>query len=211
MLRAYHGPMIPGTLRVRRATLDDLPALRPLWESMRFDVAEMERRLTDYQVAVDDTGTVVGGLGFQISLRHAWIQGEAFPDFGLADRIRPLFWERIQSLALNHGIARLWTREDAPFWKQNGFQPASEETRKRLPAEFGNASEFWLSLALKDEDSIAALEKELALFMQAERQRTQRALSPVRRLNTIATVIAVLVGLAVMGASIYLLMRYARQ
>ncbi|HYG23255.1 MAG TPA: hypothetical protein VEH04_10775 [Verrucomicrobiae bacterium] len=201
--------MNPGPLRVRRATLDDLPALRPLWNSMRFDVPDMERRLTEYQVAVDGAENVVGGIGFQIVQRHAVLRGEAFPDFSLAETVRPMFWERMQSLALNHGIARLWTREDAPFWKQNGFQPASAEVLKRLPAEIGSSSTPWLTLSLKDEDSIVSLEKELALFMQAEKQRTARALNKAKTVKTIATVIALIFGLLVLAAMIFLLRRNA--
>jgi N-acetylglutamate synthase-like GNAT family acetyltransferase len=201
--------MSSGNLRIRRATLDDLAALRPLWNSMRFDIAMLERRLTEYQVAVDANEQVVGGLGLQIVGRHACLHSEAFPDFALTDHVRPLFWERIQALALNHGIARLWTREDAPFWKQNGFQPAKAEALKRLPAEVGSPDQPWLTLSLKDEDTVVSLEKELALFMQSEKQHTQKALKQAKMLKNIATVIALIFGILVLAGMIYLVKKNA--
>src|SRR5436190_18984508 len=110
--------------RVRRATLDDLGALRPLWEAMRLPVAELEKRLIEFQVAESSEGKIVGAIGFQAEGRYGRIHSEAFSDFGATDLVRPLFWERIQTLARNHGIVRVWTREQVPFWKQQGFQSA---------------------------------------------------------------------------------------
>ena len=51
--------MTPPNHRVRRATLDDLPALKPLWESMRFSVEDLEKRLTEFQVAENAQGEIV--------------------------------------------------------------------------------------------------------------------------------------------------------
>ena len=42
--------MTASTNRVRRATLDDLGALKPLWTSMRLPAADLEKRLTEFQV-----------------------------------------------------------------------------------------------------------------------------------------------------------------
>ena len=53
-----------STYRIRRATLDDLDALRPLWESMRLPVADLERRLIEFQVAESPEGKIVGAIGF---------------------------------------------------------------------------------------------------------------------------------------------------
>ena len=197
--------MNSGNLRIRRATLDDLGALRPIWASMQFDLAALERKLTEYQVAVDAHEQVIGGIGFQIVGRHALLHSEAFPDFAMADHVRPMFWERVQSLALNHGLVRIWTREDAPFWKQNGFQPAKPEALKRLPADFGQSTDTWLTLALKDEDSVVSLEKELALFMQSEKRRTDKAFQQARVLKNFATVIAFILAVLVIAGMIYLL------
>jgi N-acetylglutamate synthase-like GNAT family acetyltransferase len=198
--------MSSATFRVRRATLDDLPILRPLWDEMRLNTADLERRLTEFQVVEDATGRVSGGIGFQITERHARIHSEAFSDFSIVDAARPLIWERIKALCLNHGIARLWTREDAPFWKQNGFVRADQESLKRLPVEWSEGGTEWMTLSLKDEDSIVSLEKELALFMESEKQRTAHAFKQARTLKTIATFIALIFGIFVI-ATLFVVMR----
>jgi N-acetylglutamate synthase-like GNAT family acetyltransferase len=197
--------MSSANFRVRRATLDDLDTLRPMWESMRFTTAELERRLTEFQVAEDSEAQVVGGVGFQISERHARVHSETYADFSVADEVRPLIWQRLQALSLNHGIVRLWTQESSPFWKQNGFASASAEALKKMPSNWKNETSGWLTLPLKDEDSIVSGEKELALFMAAEKQRTARAFKHVRTLKTFATAVAILLALFVGVALFYII------
>src|SRR5436309_3091325 len=119
--------MTASTLRVRRATVEDLARLRPLWDSMRWPVAELEPRLTEFQIVEDAEGKLVGAMGFQISGSQARLHNEGFTDFGLADSARELLWKRIQTLATNHGILRLWMQESAPFWSRLGFKPPMPE------------------------------------------------------------------------------------
>jgi hypothetical protein len=191
--------------RVRRATLDDLHALRPLWESMRFPVADLERRLTEFQVGETADGRVLGAVGFQISGRHARIHSEAYADFAEADPMRPLLWDRLHALAKNQGVARLWTQEGAPFWTRCGLRRADAEAFKKLPPEWRQETGAWLTLQLKDEDVIVSLEKELAMFMQAEKQRTARAFQQARALKFIATLAAIILAIFVAVAVIYML------
>lgn len=193
--------MNPSSYRVRRATLDDVGALRSLWETMRYRVGELEKRLTEFQVVEGPNGQVEGALGFQSVGRHARLHNEAFGDFALADTLRPLLWGRIQALAVNHGIARLWTQEQAPFWTQNGFQPAGPTTLQKLPPAWADTTERWLTLQLKDEEVITSLDKEFALFMESERQRSTRALEQARKLKVIVTVLALLIALGILIAA----------
>jgi len=111
--------MNPSDYRMRRATLDDIGILKTLWESMRLPAGDLERRLTEFQVIEGPDGKVMGALGFQIAERQACIHSEAFTDFSIADSVRPVFLKRIQSLAMNHGVMRLWTREHAPFFSSS--------------------------------------------------------------------------------------------
>lgn len=196
--------MNSANFRVRRATLDDLDALRPMWEAMRFQTPDLERRLTEFQVAEDAEGKVVGGIAFQIFERHANVHSETFSDFALAESIRPLLWERIQALARNHGIARLWSCEHAPFWKQTGFAPANTDALKKFPEAWEKESGDWWTLSLKDEDSIASVEKELEMFMAAEKQRTARALNHAKNLKHLATAVAILFAIFVAVALFYI-------
>jgi N-acetylglutamate synthase-like GNAT family acetyltransferase len=192
--------MNTSNYRVRRATLDDLDALRPLWESMRLPVPELERRLIEFQVAENAEGKIIGAIGLQLEGRYARIHSEAFSDFAATDSVRPLFWERIQTLSMNHGLVRLWTREQVPFWKQHGFQSVTAEVLKKIPATWDSSQSDWQTLALKNEESVASLEKELKMYMEAEKQRTARVFQQARVLKMIATLLAMAFAIFVVWA-----------
>jgi len=196
---------LPG-LRVRRATVDDLATLRAIWLSMRLPADELERRLKEFQVVENTDGNVLGAIGIQISRRHALLFGEGFSDFSAADPARELFWERIQTLAANHGIFRIWTRETSPFWTRWGFQSANAEILSRLPEEWKAPEGTWLTLELKNEEAVtAALENKFAGFMDAEKRQTARVMEKARLLKNIITVVGFVVGILGAAIAIYLL------
>lgn len=176
-------------IRVRRATVDDLATLKSLWAGMNIPLGDLERRLTEFQVAVLPDGKVFGAVGFQIVQRHGRIHSEAFSDFSLADQARPQFWTRIQSLAMNHGLVRLWTQENAPFWSHNGLQAADSETLTRLPDAWDRLATGWLTLRLKDEEMMASLDKEFDMFVASEKARSGEALDQARKLKAVVIVI----------------------
>jgi len=188
--------------RVRRATLDDIEQLTALWTSMHLPTADLAKRTTEFQVAEDGEGKVVAAFALQIAERQGRIHSESFSDFSIADQVRPLMWERIQSLATNHGLLRLWTQEHAPFWKQSGLAKADADVLEKLPAVWRTQPDEWLTLKLRDDpESAISLDKEFALFMEAEKQRTNRAFQHARILKILATLIALaLLGLVVVGA-----------
>jgi hypothetical protein len=196
--------MSSAPYRARRAAVDDLPALRALWASMRHPVADLERRLTEFQVVEDASGQVVGTLGFCIQLRNGLIHSEAFADFSAADELRPLFWTRIQSLVLNHGLAHLWTVEDSPFWTRNGFQVAAEPALQKLPPAWAAAGTKWFTLRIKDEDAISSVEKEIEVWMLTERQRMARQLEKAKTIKTVATAFGVGLAVLIVTAACYL-------
>jgi N-acetylglutamate synthase-like GNAT family acetyltransferase len=198
--------MTAATLRVRRATVEDLDALRSLWASMHLPAVELEPRLTEFQLVEDPEGKLVGGIGFQISAHQGRLHSEGFTDFALADAARELLWNRIQTLATNHGILRLWTREETPFWGRLGFKPANADDLKKLPADW-NKDASWLTLQLKNEAAINAVEQELTMFMSAQKQQSERVFQQVRTLKTLATIIAVIFALFAFGAAFYLLLK----
>ncbi len=200
--------MSSANLQVRRATVDDLPGLNALWTAMHFPVAELdlEKRLTEFQVAVDGAGQLLGTVAFEVAGQQGRIHHEAFGDFGVADQVRPLFWEKIQILAQNNGVFRVWSREDAPFWKQTGLQPVDKITLQKLPAKWTNADGGWLTLQLKDEAVIQALsvDGEFAAQMQAEREKI---LARAKVLKTVGLALAILVALLVGGLMLYVFRR----
>jgi len=198
--------MNSASLRLRRATLDDLPALRRLWTNAQWPANELEARLTEFQV-VESNGIFAGAIGLQICRQHARFYAEDFADFSVADAARTLFWERIQKLAANHGVFRVWTQETSPFWKNWGFQPAVGETLERLPDEWKNSAGRWLTLELKSEDAIAAaLENQFAGFREAEKQRTAKVIARAQTLKTLITAASLVIFFICLAVAAYLLL-----
>ena len=194
--------------RVRRATLDDIGQLTALWQSMHYPTEELSRRVTEFQVAEGPDGKVLGALGLQIAERQGLVHSEAFSDFALAEHLRPLLWDRIQAVATNHGLLRVWTQEQAPFWNHCGLVKAGAETLQKLPALWRGPSSAWLTLKLRDDvETVMSLDREFALFMQSENQRTERIHQHARTLKTIATLITVALLIAVMAWAVSLFLR----
>ena len=200
--------MNPNELRLRRATVEDLAALKAIWLSMRLDAAPLENRLTDFQVAERD-GEVVGAIGFQINRTAARLYGEGYSDFSVADAARELFWNRAQKLAANHSVFRLWTQEDSPFWRQLGFHPASDEHLARLPDEWKNSEGKWLTLELKNEDVVnAALKKQFGEFSAGEKRQTNEAAARAKKIFNLIAALFFLVGFAALGIAGWLFLRF---
>ena len=198
--------MSSHTLHIRRATVDDRAPLKELWASMRLSPDELERRLTEFQVVENSEGVVVGAIGIQFSGAHALLHNEGYSDFGVADAARHLFWDRIQTLAANHSVFRIWTQERSPFWKSYGFQPPSAEVLERLPADWKNEFEGgWLTLQLKNEEVItAAFEKQFAGFKATERENIERVSEKVQTFKTVVTVLGFAIGIICFGIAAYL-------
>ena len=185
--------------RVRRATLDDLSALKALWASMCFSGADLEKGLTEFHIVESADGKLLGAIALQIGDKSGRIHSEAFTDFGLAEELRQLLWERLQVIALNYGLLRLWTQERAPFWNRCGLLPADAKTLEKLPCAWAGDSSNWLTVQLRDETAVASVDKEFALFMAAEKQKTARALGYAKAMKRAATAIAIILALFVLA------------
>jgi N-acetylglutamate synthase-like GNAT family acetyltransferase len=195
-------------LLIRRATVDDLPALQSLWRVAHLPTDELESRLTEFQV-VEADGVFAGALGLQILRQHARLHSEDYADFSIADAARELFLERIQKLAANHGVFRIWTQETSPFWTRWGFQPANAETLERLPDEWKNLEGRWLTLELKNEDAInAALKNQFAGFMDAEKKQTAQVAGRARQIRTFFTIVFFAIGIICMVFAVWLLLHH---
>ena len=203
----FQTAMNSSTLRIRRATTDDFQSLRSLWNSMHLPAGELEKRLTEFQVVEGAAGQIVGAIGLQMTGQHALLHSEGYTDFAVADVARQLFWERIQTIAAHHGVFRLWTQENSPFWVRWGFQPASIELLERLPAEWKRSEKPWLTYQLKDEAALAAIEKELEAFRESEKKRTAETVDQARSVIKTITLIGFLVGIVGIGIAIFILVR----
>jgi N-acetylglutamate synthase-like GNAT family acetyltransferase len=179
--------------QVRRATTDDLAQLTALWQTAHFPVAELEKRFTEFQVAASPTGEIVAAIGLQVAGTDGKIHSEWFTDFALSESLRAPLWDRLQTVATNHGLFRLWTDESAPFWKRGaGFSAPPGDLMTRLPPDFGETRGGWLVLRLKDESADPGLlEAQFAMFRDAERARLEKLLQRAHTIKMIGTGIAV--------------------
>jgi N-acetylglutamate synthase-like GNAT family acetyltransferase len=197
---------LPTECKVRRATLDDIEQLTALWTLMRFPADDLARRITEFQVCEGSEGRVVGAVGLQIVQKQGLIHSEGFLDFSLADALRPMLWERLRSLAGNHGLTRFWTADPAPFWSQNGLQKATAQELEKLPAGWRPSGREWLTLKLREDlETVMSADREFALFMESEKERSRRAIQQAKVLKYIATLLAVALFAAVLLAAFFLL------
>jgi N-acetylglutamate synthase-like GNAT family acetyltransferase len=186
------------SFQARRAMLEDLDALRMLWAPEQQAGQSLEKTFTDFQVVEDADGRIVAALAMRITGNHGCIHSELYEDFGLADRLRPLIWQRLQTVAANRGLVRLWTQESAAYWREQGFAPAGADVLGRLPGAFDNGRAGWFTLKLK-EDILAGLtpEQEFELFRKSVQADTERMKSQARLANMIALAVAVIFAILV--------------
>ncbi len=202
--------MNPNALCVRRATVEDLAALKVIWLSMRLDADALEPRLTEFQV-VERAGEVVGAIGFQIIRTAALLHSEGYSDFSVADAARELFWDRLQKLSASHGVFRLWTQEHSSFWLRWGFQSADDDALARLPAEWKASEEKWLTLELKNEAVInAALKTQFASYSAAEKKSSVEVAAKAKTVMTIITIGCFLIFFLCLGVAGWLFLHYRR-
>lgn len=185
--------------RVRRATIDDLPKLIPLWNQENLPVHELEKRFKEFQVAEAEGGELIGALGVKIAGPECLVHGEAFAHPEQADALRTKLWDRSLVLIKNHGLARVWTQLSSPFWNTNGFQVASAELLTKVPVEFAGNPAPWRYLQLREMAAPAvSIDKEFALFKEAEQESTQRIFRQAKVLKMVAGVVAAIVLLLVL-------------
>jgi hypothetical protein len=196
----------PPPFVARRAMLEDLDQLRLLWAVEQLPELRLEKTFTDFQVVESADGRVVAALALQVDGKHGRLHSEAFEDFGHTTVLRPLLWDRIQNVARNRGLIRLWTQESAPFWREQGMESPPFEVLEKLPLSFDTGKPGWLTLKLKDEVlSSLSPEQEFALFQQAAREDTERLKQQARTMKLVATVVAVIFFLLVVVGGVLFL------
>src|SRR5262245_43966908 len=184
--------MTTPNLQVRRATIEDLPKLLPLWKAENLSSADLEKRFKEFQVIESADGKALGALALQLSGLEGRLHSEVFAHPDQADVLREKLWERVQVLAGNHGLVRIWTQMPAPFWRNSGFQAATAELLAKVPPAFAGDSRPWFSLQLKDETAPAlSIDKEFALFKEAEHEQTQKLFRQARIMKMIAALVAI--------------------
>ena len=171
--------------QARRATLEDLPALRSLWHNARLPEADLEKRFTEFQVVPAADGNILAAVGLQMLKQNGYIHSEAFTDPELDAELRPLLWRRLLTVAKNNGLVRVWTLPTAHFYREQGFLDVDDALRQKVPAEFGNPGADWISLKLKD-DAVISAEREFEMFAMAQREESERMISQAKAFRVMA-------------------------
>ena len=181
--------------QTRRATTDDLEQLKVLWQTENLPAELLEKQLTDFQVVADWDGVVVAAIGLQVSGTHGRIHSETISDFSLADGLRQMLWQQVQSTARSVGLMRLWTREIPPFWRKDaGFSEPDAETLAKLPVDFAGPGPAWLVLRLRDEGADPeVLARQFEVFKITEQQKRDRIIIYARMLGILGTIVAILI------------------
>jgi len=168
----------------------------------------LEKRFKEFQVVEGEGGEVLGAIGLQISGHEGRLHSEAFAHAEMADALRDKLLERIRIVAGNFGLVRVWTQFNTPFWNATGFQYASAETQPKLPAGFAGDAHPWKVIQLRAEAAApASLDKEFAMFKEAEKERTEQMFRQARVLKVVAAVIAIAVFLIVISFAVIYLFR----
>jgi len=198
---------------VRRATVDDLPGLATLWARCGLQVLDLERHLTEFQLVSSWDGDLEGAQALRVQGHEGFLHGEAFVRPEQNDEFRQMLWDRVRNLARNHGLVRLWTQEEGPFWHQvAGFEAAPAETLRKLPPAFGHPHGRWFVCVLRhDAPGGISLEREFEVFQQSSRASLDRVLDQTRKLRIAGYLVAAAVFLGVFGLAVYLAIRGARE
>ncbi len=173
--------------QTRRATLEDLPQLRALWQGAHLDPADLEKRFTEFQIALNADGEVAGAIGLQMNKLHGLVHSEAFANPNEAAEIRPLLWPRILTVAKNNGLVRLWALPTTIFYREQGMTDIDDALRAKLPEGFGSPMADWVTLKLKEENPGAgSIEKEFEVFAMAQRAESERVMDQAKAFKLVA-------------------------
>jgi hypothetical protein len=186
--------MTTPSLPARRATIEDLQKLTPLWAQEGLPAEELSKRLQEFQVVDGPGGELAGAIGLHIAGHEGRLHSEAFLHPEEAEGIRARLWERAQMISKNHGLVRVWTQLGSPFWIQNGFGSPAPETVAKLPAAFAGDPAPWNVLQLRDENAAApSIEKEFAMFREMQKEETERIFRQAKVMKLVAGIILLVV------------------
>ena len=178
----------------RRATVDELPQLVTLWREKGLPWATLEKRVQDHQIIHSAGGELLGAIGWETGTNDARIHSEVFARDEQATELRAQLWERLRVLAKNHGVARVWTQLDGPFWGQNGFAAPTPEQTAKLPPAWAGDARLWQVLQLREEAAVQGLtlDQHLAIFKEASRAERESLQQKAKVMRIIALVSALI-------------------
>lgn len=188
---------------LRRVDVDDLDDLRALWRTAGVYSLELEKRFTEFQIVVNDRAQIVAAFGVEIRGKDAHIHTEVYADPDAQAELRELVWRRVQTLAENHGLVRLWSSAD-DFWRKVGFVEPNKKVRDRGGQLFETTMERRLTLQLRDEAQLQLLaETQFEMFQQSSVAERERILEQGKRYRNIAIAIAGILMIGIMIAATF--------
>jgi len=162
-----------------------------LWRRASLPAEELEKRLTEFQLLIGPDYELLGAIGLQIDGKQGRVHSEALTHPELEDEHRAELLGRLQNVARNHGLVRLWTQETAPFWKHSGFTEVTPEAAVKRPASFGAGTQPWLAHQLREENpAVFSIEKDFEVFQMQERENSERMLRQARVMKWVAGLVA---------------------
>lgn len=197
-------------LSARRATVEDLPALQALWQIGGLPAEELEKFLTEFQVVPGEgEGVLLGAIGLMVEGNDALLHSEALApgDEGdEGDAIRAALWCRLQIIARNQGIHRLWTQEDADYWRTGGFGAAPAETVSAATAAFVDKTATWLVCELIDPAKAKQLVTEqMAIWHATRTQEADELQGKIRAFRNASLLVVAVVVVLMIGIVVFVL------
>lgn len=204
--------MDPSEFTARRATVDDLPALKLLWERNHLQILDLEKVMTEFQLMISPEGDLLGAVALHIEQKQGHIHSEAYARAEDRDVYRPVLWQRLENVAKNHGLLNLWIADRDPFWTGQGFAEPNLERLKKLPESFRTAAPERLVLALREEAAEAiSLEHEFELFQQNQRASSERIMAQAQKVKNVVYVIVLVAVAAMVVFSVYFFVQSLRR
>ncbi len=200
--------MSAAGFKIRRVHVGDLNELRAVWRATGVYSLELEKRFTEFQIISNEKADIVASFGVHAQGKEAHIHTESYAPDAPREEIRELIWKRVQTLAENRGLMRLWA-DDQDFWKKRGFAKPGEKVLKKGIELFGSTMERRLTLQLREEADIHKLaEAQFELFQQSSQAERERILNRGNLYKNIALAVAALVVLGgLIGTAFFLLSR----
>ncbi len=200
--------MGPTAFTIRRATLDDLETLRGLWRESRLPEYDLDKRFTEFQVAVDPHEWILAAVGVRFAGSHGEVHSFAVRRTDQEAELREALWNRVLQLAEKQCTHRLWTRPGGASWDDRGFSPALPAILKELPAPLGTRSEGWHTLKIRDEPlKLIAADEQLEAFLELERSKTDQMIARWRVVKLLAVGFIGVLFIAAIGTLLYVLRR----
>lgn len=205
----------------RRATIDDLPSLQALWIEAGQPWEELEKFLGEFQVVADPDGSLIAASGLLVEGSEGLLHTETIAQRASeqADELRALLWRRLQIVARNQGVVRMWTAEESPYWATE-FSTASAAAVQGCSASFlaNDPQATWRIRELVDANRAKQMVNEqMAIWAASRSQEREQFQRKTRLFMSVALVlVALIIGICawmlfkVMNAQPDLLLRIFR-